>query len=102
MLRTLFVILAVLASLALAFAAWTRPRSTAVLVVVALAMVAFAAFDVRELFHQLDESKTDLAVVAGAVAALHLAAACVAFAMQRRTADSGGQSASEAAATIPQ
>jgi hypothetical protein len=76
---TPFVVLAVLASLALALAAWARPSSTPILVVVALAMLAFAVFDVREVFHQADESKTGLAVLAGIVAALHLAAAFLAL-----------------------
>ena len=43
--------------------------------VVAAAMLVFAALDVREVFHQVDESRTGLAVLAGVVAALHLGAA---------------------------
>ena len=70
-----FIVLAALASLALAAAVWTRPRSLLVLGVVAAAMLVFAALDVREVFHQIDESRTGLAVLAGVVAALHLAAA---------------------------
>jgi hypothetical protein len=73
-----FVVLAVLASFGLAAAAWSRPRSVLLLVAVAGAMLAFAALDVREVFHQNDEAQTGLAVFAGAVAALHLAAALVA------------------------
>lgn len=37
-------------------------------------MIAFAALDVREAAHQLDEHRTDVAVLAGGVAALHPAA----------------------------
>src|SRR5204863_8393808 len=56
-------------------AVWQRPRTLAVLGVVAAAMLLFAALDVREVFHQVDESRTGLAVFAGVVAALHLGAA---------------------------
>jgi hypothetical protein len=70
-----FIVLAALVSLGLAAAVWTRPGSLLVLGVVAAAMVLFAALDVREVFHQVDESRTGLAVLAGVVAALHLAAA---------------------------
>jgi hypothetical protein len=47
-------------------------------------MIAFAALDLREVFHQIDESEAGLAVLAGPVAALHIAAAIVAFAMRRQ------------------
>src|SRR2546423_5047434 len=70
-----FIVLAALLSLGLAAAVWTRPQSLVVLGVVAAAMVLFAALDVREIFHQVDEGRTGLAVLAGVVAALHLAAA---------------------------
>ena len=42
-------------------------------------MVVFAVVDVREVFHQLDEDKDGLALLAALVAALHLAAAAVAL-----------------------
>jgi hypothetical protein len=73
-----FVVLAGLVSLALAGASWLRPRLLALLALTALVMVAFAALDVREVFHQSDIDETGLAVLAGAVAALHVAAAAVA------------------------
>jgi hypothetical protein len=79
-----FVIVAALASLALAVAAWRRPRSVPLLVIVALAMLAFVVLDVREVLHQSDESRTGLAVLATAVAALHLGAAAVAATMASR------------------
>ena len=97
---TPFVVLAVLASLALALAARARPSSTPVLITVSLAMLAFAAFDLREVFHQADESKTGLEVVAGVVAALHLAAALVAAVMLRRASEKSAGPASEVTATI--
>lgn len=54
---TPFIVLAALASLGLAFAAWMRPRSPALLLVVALAMLAFDFFSVREVAHQIEESE---------------------------------------------
>jgi hypothetical protein len=70
--------LAAAGSLLLAAAVWRRPHWRAALAVTAAGMAVFAAFDVREVLHQLDESAAGLAVVAGTVAALHLAAAAVA------------------------
>jgi hypothetical protein len=78
-----FVALAAVASIALALAAWLRPRATALLALVAAAMLAFAVLDVREVFHQVDENRTGLAMLAGAVAALHAGAAAVAGRMTR-------------------
>ena len=81
-----FVALAVLVSLGLAGAAWLRPRWLALLVVVAATMLAFAGLDVREVFHQQDESRTGSALLAAAIAALHLGAAGVAGLMGREAA----------------
>lgn len=81
---TPFIVLAALGSVALAAVGWTRPRWLPGLGVVLLAMGLFAALDVREVFHQLDEDRTGLAVLASVIAALHLAAAGVAAAMARR------------------
>jgi hypothetical protein len=69
---------AVVASLLLAAAVWWRGGSPLVLAVVALAMAVFCALDVREVVHEVDESRTGLAVLAAVVAALHLAAALLA------------------------
>ena len=76
-----FVVTAAAASLALAGAALARPRAVALLALVGVAMLVFSALDVREVLHQVDENDGDLAVLAGVVAALHLAAAGVAAAM---------------------
>jgi hypothetical protein len=76
-----FIVLAALGSLALAAGAWLRPRWIALLAAAVVAMVVFAALDVREVFHQSDEAKTGLEILAGAIAALHLAAAAVAARM---------------------
>lgn len=56
---------------------------------VVVAMVAFAALNVRELFHQVDESKTGLALLAGTVAVLHLGAAFVATRLRGEAAPAG-------------
>lgn len=45
---------------------------------VAAVMLAVAALDIREVFHQADVDDTRLAVLAATVAALHLSAAVVA------------------------
>jgi hypothetical protein len=46
-------------------------------------MLAFAALDVREVAHQLDDDHTAMAILAATVAALHIAAAGVAIAQTR-------------------
>lgn len=74
---------AIAASLLLAFGVWRFPTMRPLLVLVALAALAFCAFDVREAVHQASESRTGLVIVAAFVAALHLAAAVVALAMAR-------------------
>lgn len=79
-----FVILAALASVALAAAAWLRPGVRGLLAVVAVAMFVFAALDIREVAHQLDVDEGGLAVLAGVIAALHLAAGAVAALMASR------------------
>ncbi len=76
-----FVALAAGVSLALAAAAEARPRLAVVLGLVTAAMLVFTALDVREVVHQADVGESGLAVLAAAVAALHLAAAGVAASM---------------------
>jgi hypothetical protein len=78
-----FVALAAVASLVLALGAWLRPRWLLLLLVIAAAMLVFAALDVREVFHQSDESRTGLAILAAFVALLHLGAAAVGGVMGR-------------------
>jgi hypothetical protein len=80
-----FIALAALASLALAAATWLRPHTPGLLALVAAAMLLFAALDVREVVHQLDIDKTGLAVLAGAIAVLHLLAAVLAGVMASRS-----------------
>jgi hypothetical protein len=69
---------AVALSLALAAAAWWGFERPQVLWLVAAAMLAFAVLDIREIAHQIDESRGGVATLAGAVAALHLTAAALA------------------------
>ena len=70
------VALAVLASIALAAGLWlTKQRAVAVAAVVVGAL--FALFDIAEVAHQLDESRTGLAVLAGVIAVGHAAAAAL-------------------------
>jgi Flp pilus assembly protein TadB len=78
-----FIVLAAVASLALALVAWLRPRAIALLALVGIAMLAFAVLDVRESVHQTDESNTALAILAAIIALLHLGAAAVAMLMIR-------------------
>lgn len=82
---TPLVVLAIVTSLLLAAGCWFRPEWRWLLVVTAFAMAAFAVLDLREVIHQLDESDTGLAVVAGAVASLHVAAAVTAVILARRS-----------------
>ena len=83
-----FIVLAAAFSLALAAAVWRRPASVPLLALVIVAMLAFTALDVREVVHQLDEGNGGLALLAGVVAALHLAVAGVAIALARGAATS--------------
>jgi hypothetical protein len=92
-----FIVLAALASLALAALGWARPRWLLGLAMVATAMIVFGALDVREAFHQSDENQTGLVILAAVIAALHVGAAGTAAAMARRAA----QGAAGAAGTIP-
>jgi hypothetical protein len=80
---TALVILATIASLLLVAAVLRWPRAVALLALVALAMLAFAALDTREVIHQLDEDHAGVAILAGAIAVLHLVAAGVAAARAR-------------------
>ena len=79
---TPLIVLAVVASLALAAGAWARPDSRGLLTLIGIAMLAFAVLDIREVVHQLDEDETGLALLAGLVALLHLAAAGLAWRLQ--------------------
>jgi hypothetical protein len=82
---TPLIVLAVLAGLALAVLAATAPgRRPVVLLTIAAIAIVWAALDVREVAHQIDESRTGLAILAIAVAILHLAAGGVAVRLAAR------------------
>jgi len=82
---TPLVVLAIVASLLLAAGCWFRPDWRWLLVFTAFAMAAFAVLDLREVIHQIDESNTGLALLAGAVAVIHAAAAVTAVVLRRRS-----------------
>jgi hypothetical protein len=82
---TPLIVLAVLAGLGLAVLTASRlGHARGVLLAVAVAALAWAVLDVREVLHQLDESRTTVAVLAMIVAVLHLAAAMVSGRLARR------------------
>ena len=68
---------AALASVVLAIGVWLRQDRWLLWLVAGFAL-GFAVLDVAELAHQIDKNRTGLAVIAAAVAAIHLAAASVA------------------------
>lgn len=70
------VVIAVAVSLVLAALILTV-RSPLLAAVVALVMLAFTALDIREVTHQLNESRSGLAALAATVALLHLLAGAV-------------------------
>jgi hypothetical protein len=85
---TPMIVLAILAGIALAtLAASPLGLVRAILLALALVALAWSALDIREVVHQANESRTDLAIVAGLVAALHVAAAGLAVTLARRPAD---------------
>ena len=84
---TPLVVLAVVVSLALAGGVWFRPDLGPLLVVIGAAMIVFAALDVREVFHQLDEDRGGLALFAGVVAVRHASAAVLTW----RVGTGGGE-----------
>jgi hypothetical protein len=82
-------VLAALASLGLAALGWARPRRLLGLIAIAVAMTVFGALDLREVAHESDGNQTALEVLAGAISALHFAAAGVARAMAARRGAAG-------------
>jgi hypothetical protein len=78
------VVIAVAVSLVLAALILTV-RSPLIAAVVALVMLAFTALDIREVTHQLNESRSGLAALAATVALLHLLAGAGALLTTRDT-----------------
>ena len=71
-------VLAIAVGLGLAAAAASRIGTLAAfLLIVAAVTLVWAALDIREVIHQLDESRTGIALVALAAAVVHLAATAV-------------------------
>jgi hypothetical protein len=78
------IVLAIATGLGLALVALSPLGAIrAILLGLALGALAWSALDVREVVHQANESRTDLAIVAGVVAALHAAAAALAVWLAR-------------------
>ena len=75
------IILAIVVSVVMAGAVWFELGSAWLLIAVALSMLVFAIFDVREILHQIDESNELIAVAAFVVASLHVGAAVIATAL---------------------
>lgn len=88
-------VLAVAASLLLAFGVWLGRWPRLVLLCVAGLGLVFAAGDARELVHQLDESNTGLAVIAVVLIGLHLAVTVLAAALYPRRGGAGGLATAE-------
>jgi len=65
----------------------TLSRRRELLLFIAAVTLAWAALDVRELIHQVDESRAGIAIVAGIVAVLHLISAALAAQISRRTSN---------------
>jgi cobalamin biosynthesis Mg chelatase CobN len=85
---TPIIALAIVAGLALAILAFSPMGAMrAILLALALGALAWSALDVREVVHQANESRTDLAIVAGFVAALHATAAALAIWLARVPSD---------------
>jgi hypothetical protein len=82
---TPLIVLAVLAGLGLAALTATQlGRRRSFLLALAAIALAWALLDVREVVHQLDESRTGIALIATSVAVLHLAAAAVSGRLARQ------------------
>jgi hypothetical protein len=83
-------VIALIVSLLLAAVVWFRPVVPVLIAIVGFGLL-FAALDVREVLHQVDESRTSLIVIASALTGLHLlvamfaAAALLAGRMSKRT-----------------
>jgi len=76
---------AIVLSLGVAIAVWVSRQRAVVVAVVALGLI-FAAGDVRELVHQLSESRPGLAAIAALLIGVHLAVAAVAAVLAVRHA----------------
>lgn len=85
-------------SLLLAFLVWTRPAWRWPVVITAALMFGFLVLDIREIAHQVDESRTSVAISATAVALLHGAAVLAAVLLFARREPSVGDAPAPPAA----
>ena len=67
----------IISFLLLAVAVWFSPLPLVLLAVIAFG-VGFAVFDVREVVHQVSESRAGLVVIASILALIHLGVAVIA------------------------
>jgi hypothetical protein len=70
-------VIALFGSVLLASAVWFRPLAPLLIAIVGFGLL-FAALDVREVLHQVDESRTSLIVIASTLIGLHLLVAMLA------------------------
>ncbi len=85
---TPFVVLGVVASLALATVAWRWPQRSVFVAVAGFALL-FVVLDGAEVSHHVSDDSAGLAMLAGGVAAIHLSAGAVAARSIRRAAPEG-------------
>lgn len=88
-------VLAVVASLGLAFMVWLGRWTRLVLLGVAAFGLVFAAGDIRELVHQLNESNAGLATIAAILIGLHLALTALAVVLFPRRGNASELATSE-------
>jgi ascorbate-specific PTS system EIIC-type component UlaA len=88
-------VLAVVASLVLACAVWFGRWTRLVLLAVAGFGLVFAAGDIRELVHQLNESNAGLAAIAAVLTGLHLMVTALAASLFPRRGNASGLTAAE-------
>jgi hypothetical protein len=76
------VVAAIIAAAVLALAVWFTRLGVVLLAVIAFGLV-FAAFDVREVVHQVDEARAGLVIIAGVLGAVHLGVSLLAGVLLR-------------------
>jgi hypothetical protein len=90
---------AVVVSLLLAGLVWRRP-TRAVLIVIAVVAAVFAVLDAAEVAHQLDEDNTGLALLAGLIAAVHVAVAALSIRETTAPTDTAPEPVTAATSTL--
>ncbi|MFN2595412.1 MAG: hypothetical protein ABR579_11050 [Actinomycetota bacterium] len=82
---TWIVVLGVAISVLLALAAWLREQPIVLVIALGLGLL-LAALDLREMVHQIDESRASLVSISLVLALLHLAVASIAIVLLRQRA----------------